>query len=65
MLETVWRGPRPLKGDAARHALPVWVSAQECTIDISKARRELGYRPVKTQPEGLAELRSEASGDHA
>jgi nucleoside-diphosphate-sugar epimerase len=34
----------------------VWVSSQECTIDISRAERELGYRPIKTRDEGLAEL---------
>ena len=38
--------------------LAVWLSAMECTIDISKARRELGYEPVKTIEEGMAELRS-------
>ena len=38
--------------------LAVWLSARECTIDISKARRELGYEPVKTVEEGLAELRA-------
>jgi nucleoside-diphosphate-sugar epimerase len=34
-----------------------WLLSQECTIDIGKARRELGYRPVKRRAEGLAELR--------
>jgi nucleoside-diphosphate-sugar epimerase len=34
----------------------VWVSSQECTIDIGRAERELGYRPVKSRDEGLAEL---------
>ena len=38
--------------------LAVWLSAQECTIDISKARRELGYEPVKSIEEGMAELRA-------
>jgi len=33
-----------------------WVSSQECTIDIAKARRELGYRPVTGRADGLAEL---------
>jgi nucleoside-diphosphate-sugar epimerase len=37
--------------------LALWLSSQECTIDISKARRELGYEPVKTREQGLAELR--------
>jgi nucleoside-diphosphate-sugar epimerase len=40
--------------------LAYWLSALECTIDISKAERELGYRPVKTIPEGMAQLREGA-----
>ena len=36
--------------------LAVWLSALECTIDISKARRELGYQPVKSIEAGMAEL---------
>jgi nucleoside-diphosphate-sugar epimerase len=35
----------------------MWVSSRECTIDITKARTELGYEPIKTQQQGLAELR--------
>jgi nucleoside-diphosphate-sugar epimerase len=55
--ERAWRllrrpGPPPLTRFA------VWVSSQECTIDISRAERELGYTPVKTREQGLAELRS-------
>jgi nucleoside-diphosphate-sugar epimerase len=34
----------------------MWFSSQECTIDISRAERDLGYKPVKTREEGLAEL---------
>jgi nucleoside-diphosphate-sugar epimerase len=34
----------------------LWVSSQECTIDISRARNELGYAPVKSIDDGLAEL---------
>jgi nucleoside-diphosphate-sugar epimerase len=53
--ERVWRllgrsDPPPL----TRFAM--WISSQECTIDISRAERELGYRPVKTREQGLAEL---------
>ena len=33
-----------------------WISSQECTIDISRAERDLDYRPVKTREQGLAEL---------
>jgi nucleoside-diphosphate-sugar epimerase len=53
--EGLWRvlrrsGPPPLTRFA------VWVSSQECTIDIGRAERELGYRPVKSREQGLAEL---------
>jgi nucleoside-diphosphate-sugar epimerase len=41
--------------------LTYWLSAQECTIDISRAREELGYAPVRTRAEGLAELRAAAA----
>ena len=34
-----------------------WVTSQECTIRIDKAREQLGYQPVKSRDEGLAELR--------
>ncbi len=50
----------PLPGLSAVIRLAYWVWSQECTIDISKARRELGYRPVKSRAEGLAELRAAA-----
>lgn len=54
-VERIWRvlrrpGPPPLTRFA------VWVSSQECTIDISRARRELGYTPVISRDEGLARL---------
>jgi nucleoside-diphosphate-sugar epimerase len=53
--ERLWRllrrsGPPPLTRFA------VWVSSQECTIDIGRAERDLGYRPIKSREEGLAEL---------
>jgi nucleoside-diphosphate-sugar epimerase len=38
-----------------------WVSSQECTIRIDKAREQLGYEPVRTIEDGLAELRAERS----
>jgi len=41
--------------------LAYWLSALETTIDISKARAELGYAPVTTIPEGMAALRAAAS----
>jgi nucleoside-diphosphate-sugar epimerase len=38
--------------------LAYWLSAQECTIDISRARAELGYEPVISRAEGLDRLRA-------
>jgi nucleoside-diphosphate-sugar epimerase len=55
--EGVWRVLR-LGGEPPATRFAVWVSSQECTIDISKARSEFGYEPVKTREEGLAELRA-------
>jgi nucleoside-diphosphate-sugar epimerase len=58
--EILWGGfgmasPPPLT------RLAFWVSSQECTIRIDKARKELGYAPVRTIEEGLADLRGEHS----
>jgi nucleoside-diphosphate-sugar epimerase len=36
--------------------MPLWLASQECTIDISKARSELGYEPVVSRDTGLREL---------
>ena len=56
--EGAWRLlRRPGRPPLTRFA--VWASAKECTIDISRAREELGYRPVKTRAEGFAELASD------
>jgi len=56
--ELVWgllrrRNPPPVT------RLAYWLSALETTIDISRARKELGYVPVTSIPEGMAELRGE------
>ena len=57
-LESLWRLlRRPGAPPLTRFA--VWVSSQECTINGSRAREELGYRPVKTREQGLAELRDQ------
>jgi nucleoside-diphosphate-sugar epimerase len=55
--ENVWRLLH-LGGEPPITRLAVWLSSQECTIDISKARSELGYEPVRTRDEGMAELRA-------
>jgi nucleoside-diphosphate-sugar epimerase len=55
--ERVWRLlRRPGSPPLTRFA--VWVSSQECTIDTGRAERELGYRPVTSREQGLAELAS-------
>ena len=54
--ETAWR-LLPLPGRPPLTRLAVWVSALETTIDITRARTELGYTPVRTIEDGLEELR--------
>jgi nucleoside-diphosphate-sugar epimerase len=53
--ETAWR-VLPLPGRPPLTRFGVWVSALETTIDITRARTELGYAPVKSIDEGIAEL---------
>jgi nucleoside-diphosphate-sugar epimerase len=55
MGETIWR-LLPLRGSPPLTRMAVWVSSLETTIDIGRARAELGYEPVRTREEGLAEL---------
>jgi nucleoside-diphosphate-sugar epimerase len=53
--ERTWRlARRPGHPPLTRFA--VWVSSQECTIDISRAENELGYRPVISREQGLAAM---------
>jgi len=59
--ETAWRR-LPLPGRPPLTRFAYWVSAQECTIRIEKAREQLGYAPVKAIPEGLQELRAAHGG---
>jgi nucleoside-diphosphate-sugar epimerase len=55
--EAAWRLLR-LRGAPPLTRFAYWVSSQECTIDISKAKEELGYAPVITRAEGMAGLRA-------
>ena len=55
--ETAW-GALPLRGRPPLTRFAYWVSSQDCTIRIDKAREQLGYTPVKSIATGLAELRS-------
>jgi nucleoside-diphosphate-sugar epimerase len=54
--ETAW-GLLPLPGRPPLTRFAYWASSQECTIRIDKAREQLGYSPVRTREEGMAELR--------
>ncbi len=53
--EAAWR-TLPLPGRPPLTRFAYWVSSQECTIRIDKAREQLGYVPVKSIADGLAEL---------
>jgi nucleoside-diphosphate-sugar epimerase len=60
LAETTWK-LLPLKGTPPMTTFRSWLLTQDCTIDISKARGELGYAPIVTHEQGLAELREAAS----
>jgi nucleoside-diphosphate-sugar epimerase len=55
--EAAWK-LLPLSGEPPMTAFRSWLLTQECTIDISKARAELGYSPLISHAQGLEELRS-------
>ncbi len=59
--EALWRR-LPLRGAPPVTRLALWLSALETTIDISRAREELGYAPLRTLEEGLAELAAAGDG---
>jgi nucleoside-diphosphate-sugar epimerase len=54
--EAAWR-LLPLPGEPPMTTFRSWLLTQECTIDISKARAELGYAPLVSHDEGLATMR--------
>jgi nucleoside-diphosphate-sugar epimerase len=54
--EAAW-SKLPLPGSPPLTRMALWVSSLECTIDISRARAELGYAPVISREQGLAGLR--------
>lgn len=54
--EAAWKF-LPLPGEPPMTTFRSWLLTQECTIDISKARTELGYAPVVSHEQGLAEMR--------
>jgi nucleoside-diphosphate-sugar epimerase len=54
--ETVWKLLRRTGSPPPVTRFSVWVAGLECTLDDSLARRELGYLPVITREQGLADL---------
>jgi len=58
--EAAWKF-LPLPGEPPMTTFRSWLLTQECTIDISKAREELGYAPIATHERGLAEMAQLAS----
>ena len=58
VVESAWRVLR-LRSEAPLTRFAIWNSTLECTIDDSKARRELGYEPIITIDDGLKELATE------
>jgi nucleoside-diphosphate-sugar epimerase len=55
--ETAWR-LLPLPGEPPVASFAVWASGLEATIDDTKAREQLGYRPVMTRDHGLTALQA-------
>ncbi|RJQ82550.1 NAD-dependent epimerase/dehydratase family protein [Pseudonocardiaceae bacterium YIM PH 21723] len=53
--EGIWQALR-LRSAPPLDYLSLWLFSQECTVDTTKAREELGYEPVLTREEGLAGL---------
>ena len=58
--ETLWKW-LPLRGEPPMTRLVFWLSALETTIDITRARNDLGYTPVRTIDDGMAELAASAT----
>jgi nucleoside-diphosphate-sugar epimerase len=47
-----------LPGEPMLPRFAYWVSSQDCILDDTKARTTIGYSPIKSREDGLAELRS-------
>jgi nucleoside-diphosphate-sugar epimerase len=57
--ELAWR-VLPLPGEPPIARFGLWASALEGTVDDTKAREQLGYRPVMTRDHGLTALQAAA-----
>lgn len=58
LFETLWRGLR-LSGTPPLTRLAAALMSANKTVSCARAKRELGYRPVVTLEDGLAELQAE------
>ena len=54
--ETAWK-LLPLPGGPPLTRFASWIASQECTLDDTRARTELGYAPVVAREDGMRELR--------
>lgn len=64
LCEAAWK-LLPLPGEPPMTAFRAWLLTQECTIDVSKARSELGYKPVISHEQGLAALQQASHAEVA
>jgi nucleoside-diphosphate-sugar epimerase len=55
LCEAAWK-LLPLSGEPPMTSFRSWLLTQECTIDIAKARKELGYQPIVSHEQGLAAM---------
>ena len=53
--EAAWR-ILPLSGEPPMTRFRSWILTQECTIEIGKAREQLGYEPLVSHQQGLAAM---------
>ena len=54
LCELLWKLPLP--GEPPMTKFRSWILTQECTIEIGKARDQLGYKPLVSHEQGLEEL---------
>jgi nucleoside-diphosphate-sugar epimerase len=57
--EAAWK-VLPLPGEPPMTRFRSWILTQECTIEIGKARAELGYAPLVSHQQGLAAMSASA-----
>jgi nucleoside-diphosphate-sugar epimerase len=53
--EAAWK-VLPLSGEPPMTRFRSWILTQECTIEIGKARNQLGYAPLVSHQQGLAAM---------